>query len=203
MLRFDPALSRELEPAAAVAAVQACTAPVLWARRRQRWHPRPAESGTLGLLVLEGLLVRSLHVRDRRCAELLGPGDLLCPWVSDGESVPATATWRVERDVVLADLDRTFLEAAGRWPEVIVRLSERGLRRQRSLALRLAIAQEGVADRLHLLFWHLADRWGEIRSDGVALPLRLTQELLADLVCTQRTLDRPSAGRARVAGSGV
>ena len=51
----------------------------------------------------------------------------------------------------------------------------------------MAIAHHARVDkRLELLLWHLADRWGRVTPNGVALPLRLTHELLADLVAAQR-----------------
>ena len=34
--------------------------------------------------------------------------------------------------------------------------------------------------------WHLAGRWGRVRTDGVFLPLKLTHALLADLVAARR-----------------
>jgi CRP-like cAMP-binding protein len=43
-----------------------------------------------------------------------------------------------------------------------------------------------------LLLWHLADRWGYERSGGTALPLRLTHDVLADLVAARR----PTVSRA-------
>ena len=37
-----------------------------------------------------------------------------------------------------------------------------------------------------MLLWHLAGRWGRVRSDGTVLPLRLTHTVLADLVAARR-----------------
>jgi len=54
--------------------------------------------------------------------------------------------------------------------------------------VRLAIAQlPNLESRLHLLMWHLADRWGRRELDGVVLPLRLSQGLLAELVAATRS----------------
>jgi CRP/FNR family cyclic AMP-dependent transcriptional regulator len=51
----------------------------------------------------------------------------------------------------------------------------------------MAIVHQARVDvRLHLLFWHLASRWGRVRSDGIVLPLRLTHTVLADLVAARR-----------------
>jgi len=43
-----------------------------------------------------------------------------------------------------------------------------------------------VGVRLHMLFWHLTDRWGRVRRDGVGVPLRLTHSVLADVVAARR-----------------
>ena len=50
----------------------------------------------LGLLVLDGLLIRRIELAGRFAAELLGPGDLLRPWQEDDEvaSVSRTSGWR-------------------------------------------------------------------------------------------------------------
>jgi CRP-like cAMP-binding protein len=76
---------------------------------------------------------------------------------------------------------------ACRWPEVLAALMQRGLRRSRSLAVHLAIAQARRADvRLMALFWHLADRWGRVTHDGVVVELSLTHSLLSRLTCLRR-----------------
>jgi CRP-like cAMP-binding protein len=48
------------------------------------------------------------------------------------------------------------------------------------------IHQARVNIRLHMMLWHLADRWGRVRSEGVFLPLTLTHSLLADIVAARR-----------------
>ena len=37
-----------------------------------------------------------------------------------------------------------------------------------------------------MLLWHLAGRWGRVRSDGAIVPLRLTHAVLAELVAARR-----------------
>lgn len=37
-----------------------------------------------------------------------------------------------------------------------------------------------------MLLWHLADRWGRVRSDGVIVALDLTHSVLAELVAARR-----------------
>src|ERR671929_153072 len=44
----------------------------------------------------------------------------------------------------------------------------------------------GIGLRLLMLMWHLADRWGRVTPEGIRIPLRLTHQLLADLVASRR-----------------
>jgi CRP/FNR family transcriptional regulator, cyclic AMP receptor protein len=37
-----------------------------------------------------------------------------------------------------------------------------------------------------VFFWHVADRWGRVGPEGVTVPLPVTHEVLAQLVCAQR-----------------
>src|SRR5579884_3263023 len=57
--------------------------------------------GLLGLLVLDGLLIRQVAVGDRHCGELVGPGAVLRPWDDFGDSAPLPyeVSWRVIEDV--------------------------------------------------------------------------------------------------------
>jgi CRP/FNR family cyclic AMP-dependent transcriptional regulator len=51
----------------------------------------------------------------------------------------------------------------------------------------MAIVHQARVDvRLHMLLWHLAGRWGRVRSDGIVVPLRLTHSVLSDLVAARR-----------------
>jgi CRP-like cAMP-binding protein len=51
----------------------------------------------------------------------------------------------------------------------------------------MAIVQQARTHiRIHLMLWHLADRWGYVSPEGTILPLRLTHEVLADLVAARR-----------------
>jgi CRP-like cAMP-binding protein len=37
-----------------------------------------------------------------------------------------------------------------------------------------------------MLLWHLAGRWGRVRSEGTVVPLRLTHTVLSELVAARR-----------------
>lgn len=154
------------------------------------WSPAERwDSGHMGLLVLEGMLTRVIEIRRRRSVELLGRGDVLRPWVLLGEDAPAQVKigWTVMEPVSLAILDAAFARRVARWPEVGAVLMDRLMMRARWLALDLAISHlRRVDDRLMLLFWQLARRWGRVTPNGIVIPLALQHQLIADLIGAQR-----------------
>lgn len=154
------------------------------------------ETGALGLLVLEGVLVRSVSLGGRQGLELFGAGDLIRPFERNGElnvTVPAEVGWRALTATRLAVLDARFTSRMGEYPEVIDELSGRLERRSSTHALRFSIIQQPrLAARLHFLLWHLAERFGRVHLDGVILPLPLSHGVLANLVGARR----PSVSRA-------
>ncbi len=156
----------------------------------------PAEAGALGLLVLEGVAVRSVSVGGRQGLELFGAGDLVRPFEPPEDlqvMVPAEVGWWALTPTRLAVLDARFTSRMCGYPEVIDQLSGRLERRSSTHALRLTIVQQPrLSIRVHLLLWHLADRFGRVHTEGVVLPLPLSHELLAQLVGAQR----PSVSRA-------
>ena len=172
------------------------------------WDPETVAEGVgarggIGLLLLDGLVVRRVGREGRYGAELLGPGDLMRPWQHDGEDVtlPFDTSFRVVEESVMAVLDGRFAARAAAYPEVIGALVGRAMQRSRALVIGMAIAHYPRIDRrLLMLLWHLADRWGRVTADGVRIRLRLTHELLADLVAARRpavtTASRSSRPRA-------
>jgi hypothetical protein len=142
-----------------------------------------------GFLVIEGLLSREVEVLGRRCVELLGQGDVLRPWGwdADGSHVHAEVGWVVLEPTRLAVLDHGLVVRMTPWPQLGLELFARGTRRAHSLAVALAIAHHPrVDDRLLLTLWHLAERWGRVGADGIAVPLPLSHQRLADLVGAHR-----------------
>jgi hypothetical protein len=142
-----------------------------------------------GFLVVDGLICRTVDVMDRRCVELIGPGDVLRPWTwdPDGLHVHAEVGWRVLDPTRLAVLDHALVVRMTPWPQLGVELFSRGIRRAHTLAVVVAIAHhQRVDDRLLLTLWHLAERWGRVTPDGIVLPLPLPHQRLADLVGAQR-----------------
>jgi hypothetical protein len=143
----------------------------------------------IGLLVLDGLMIRRVGVDGRFGAELLGSGDLLRPWQGEDldSTVPFTTGWRVIARAQVALLDERVAARLARYPSLTGELTARALERSRRLVLIMAIVHHPrIEVRVHMLFWHLADRWGHVRPDGVVLPLGLSHSVIADLVAAQR-----------------
>ena len=164
------------------------TVPRLWIEPGP-WFP-PEGDGTralVGLLVLDGLIIRTLQLRGRTCPELLGPGDLLRPWDEPVTSIEHERSYFAHERTTLAVLDGSFAALGARWPSIYNALLARTSERTRSLAFTLALVHMRRAEeRLTTCLWHFADRWGRVTPDGVHLPLRLTHELLAQLTCMRR-----------------
>ena len=152
-----------------------------------RWEPNGLSDDGIGLLILDGVLARRVGTQRRSGAELLGPGDLLRPaGAVPGDSIFQTS-WRVIEPLRLAVLDRRFVLRLAGYPEVAAELITRAVDRAGNVLVNMAIAHHPRVDaRLLHLLWQLAERWGRVTPRGVSLPLRLTHELLADLVAAQR-----------------
>ena len=178
-----PAELREAARQASVTTV-VDVAPGRWNARREADRARDG----YGLLVLEGVLLRRVGAAGRYGAELLAAGDLLRPWEFDGEdSLGFETGWRVLVGTRLAVLDLAWTERMGRYPKVGPALAGRALSRSRRLTSMMAIAQQPrLDDRLWMLFWELADRYGRVHSDGVHVDLPLTHEVLSHLVAARR-----------------
>ena len=165
------------------------------------WSPpdeRALGRGALGLMVLDGLLTRSVGFDGRRTPELIGAGDLLRPWEADpvGGLVAVASEWRVMQRATVALLDEQFADRVCRVPGLNAALLGRAFQRVRWFAFHAALAQVRRAEpRLLLLLWHMADRWGRVTPEGIHLPLKLTHGFLASLVCMRR----PSVSAALVA----
>lgn len=170
------------------------------------WSPERLEvvrHEGFGLLVIEGMAARTVACDGRTAAELLGPGDLLNPWQCGRrhETIDLEAYWTVLAELRVALLDRAFASRMAPFPEVAVALSGRAAQRARDLAIRLSIAQfSRVDDRLTLLLWHLAERWGRVMVGGVLLRLPLTHDMLSQLIAVRRPSVTVGLGELRRRG---
>lgn len=157
-----------------------------------------------GFLIVDGLLTRVVTVLGRDCVELLAAGDVLRPWRWDdeGSHVHAEVGWAVLEPTRLAVLDHGLVERMNPWPQLGVELFARGTRRAHHLAVALAIAHhQRVDDRLLLTLWHLAERWGRVAPEGIAVSLPLSHQRLAHLVGAHRPSVTKAMGELARAGT--
>jgi CRP-like cAMP-binding protein len=205
LLNVDPELARGLDSRRAREAAHR-----LYARTieipRGRWAPRPGfldGSRPIGLLVLEGLLLREATVGDHPSAELLGTGDLLRAWddVEHEELLPRTIEWHALVATRVAVIDHAFALRAAQWPEVFSGLLDRAARRAERLVVMQAIAHlTRVDDRLLALLWCLAERWGRVVPGGVLVSLRLSHRTLAGMVGARRPSVTTALGQLMARG---
>jgi hypothetical protein len=192
LLEADPDLARGLDPRRIREVSQRLIARSLDIPRGS-WTPARLLSGgsqPIGLLVLEGLLVREATVGDHPSAELLGPGDLLRAWEdADGADVllPRRVEWTALAHTRVAVIDHALAVRAAQWPEIFACFVERAARRAERLVLMQAIGHlTRVDDRLLAMLWCLAERWGRVVPGGVAVTLRLPHRTLAGMVGARR-----------------
>ncbi|HEY2439335.1 MAG TPA: helix-turn-helix domain-containing protein [Solirubrobacteraceae bacterium] len=190
ILREDPELAEAVPWPERRRAVEDCIARIERLSRGQ-WSAQGGAvvSDGIGLLVLDGLLLRRVGIDGRYGAELLGEGDLLRPWQRDDTTAALARStgWRVLEPTRLAVLDEAVARRLAVYPKLIGRLVGRAIDRSRHLAVNMAIIHQArVNVRLHMMLWHLAERWGRVGSEGVLLPLALTHAVLSDLVAARR-----------------
>jgi len=187
LLDVDPELARHLRPETAERARRSIIVEVE-SLDPGPWTPDRSEpEGThLGLMIIDGLAIRELAVAGSRSLELLNDGDILRPWQEDSASF-CEARWQCLTPVTVASLGPPAAHSICRWPPLVAALIQRALHRSRSLAVQAAIESTvGLENRLLLLFWHVAERWGTRTEDGVELPLDLTHEMIGLLVGARR-----------------
>lgn len=199
LLREDPDLGAFIAPDEQSWAIEHCVVPAITLPRGnwQGEHVQMSPAG-IGLLVLDGLLIRRVGIDGRFGAELLGEGDLLRPWQGEDLDSPLSHTtgWKIVTRTRVAVLDERAAARLARYPSLIGAIAGRAIERSRRLALMMAIIHHPRIDvRLHMLFWHLAARWGHVRRDGVVLPLGLSHTVLADLIAAQRPSVTGALGR--------
>jgi CRP/FNR family transcriptional regulator, cyclic AMP receptor protein len=190
ILREDTDLADAISPSHREAAIAQCTAREIRLPTGEGVsESSPLQSG-LGILVLSGLMIRRVGIDGRFGAELLGEGDLLRPWQweTDSPTLPLEMAWSIIEPARLALLDDDFAtRCISTFPELASPLVGRAMQRARNLAVNMAIVHQARVDvRIHMLLWHLAGRWGRVRSEGTVLRMRLTHAVLADLVAARR-----------------
>ena len=204
LLESDPELGLRVPPSDIERAREELVAP-LTELGTGTWDVpfEPGDRRRLGYVLVGGLLAREVILAGTRCAELLGEGDVLQPSLSarDETLLRYQVQWHVLRPVRLAVMDENVWRTLGRWPQVLSALLERAIRRVQRMAIHQALLQlSPVETRLLVLFWYLAERWGQVTPAGIALRLRLSHEMLGHLVGVQRA--SVTTALTRIAPSG-
>lgn len=157
----------------------------------------------LGLLVVEGIVAGTTDIEGRAHTEIVGAGDLLQPWTTNGEDqvVVSSLSWRVLSPLRALVLDRRFALAAAPWPELTAVLMNRLVLRARRLSFQMAASSLPRApDRVLLMLWHFAERWGRVTREGVVVELPVTHTLFASVVGLRRPAFTSAVGELRELG---
>ena len=205
LLTLDPELARGLDQRRAREAAH-----WLYARSieipRGRWVPWPGAFESMrpiGLLVLDGLLLREATIGDHPSAELLGAGDLLRAWddAEHEELLPRTIEWNALAATRLAVIDHALAIRAAQWPECLPACSTAPPGAPSAWSYcRRSRTTRAWDDRPLALLWCLAERWGRVVPGGVLVSLRLSHRTLAAMVGARRPSVTTALGQLMARG---
>ena len=141
---------------------------------------------SIGLLILDGLIIVQLGAGRSRAACLIGAGDLLRPWDMTEIALNRDVRWCALTHVHARRFPPEPQRGAAD-PRVVQALLSRATRTTRwLLAQALILGDSRVEDRLLMSFSLWAARWGRVTPDGIWVELSLTHELIAQLVGARR-----------------
>jgi CRP/FNR family transcriptional regulator, cyclic AMP receptor protein len=171
-------------------AEQALIAPVVHARDEDladvlASHARSA----FDFLMIDGVVLKQTTLAGRSALELLGPGDVLAPPLTAVRQTESRAVSRymAHGPAVLAVLDARFRHAVQRWPALGEVLHERLGRQTHRASTHLAMLHlPRIEDRVIALFADLAERFGRMTPNGILIDVRLTHDVIGQLVGGRR-----------------
>ena len=206
VLEVDPGLGQDVPAAQREHAIRCSRAEVItWSPDEEPRVPDSlAQTGAHGLLVLEGAAAGRFGRDGRMRAELVGPEDLLRPWVQLDDLLGAVGTmsWEVLEPMQLAVLDRRWAQTMSPWPGIYGRLLDRLVLKSRRLCFQMiAAGHPRGEDRVLLFLWQLAAQWGRVTPGGILLEIPVTHRLLAELTGSRRPTVTSAIGRLRDDGS--
>lgn len=148
---------------------------------RGAWRPAAPDPETLGLLVVEGLLLRRTRLDAREFVEPVGPGCIVRPVAAAG------VRWEALQNTTIATFDPQATRVLASDVRLLVAVTERMQRRPQCLAQLMAATQAVSAEqRLLAVLGHLADLWGRPHPGGTLVPFRLTHSQLAGVIGVHR-----------------
>src|SRR3954451_9769308 len=130
LLRLDPDLGQLLSDQRRQAAEEQVTvrvasiAPGVWAPGKLC---APRRASNVGLLILDGVVVRETSLLESPSAELFGPGDILRTWSADAASQPLRVAleWRALERTSVAVMDGATALALRTFPEIMAVVLDR------------------------------------------------------------------------------
>lgn len=191
LLEAEPSLAHGIERQQLEEAREILTADVLDIKAGP-WEEAgetPPHPLFLGYMILEGAVTREIIISGRPSLELLGPGDLIRPWVVPEplKAMDVTAEWSLVSEGKFAVVNEDFHLQAREFPSVLTELMDRVVSRARWLGFQVALCQVPRIDlRLLLLFRYLAERWGDDVPRGTKIPIRLSHRNLAAMIGARR-----------------
>jgi CRP/FNR family cyclic AMP-dependent transcriptional regulator len=151
------------------------------------WDPgaaAAAASGAFAAILLDGLLLREVHLAESPAGGLVVAGDVVDAFApADG----ARVTWSAVEDSTIALLGSRFLDVTRRLPGLTVALHRRHAEQAARAARHAAVAQlPRVEQRVLALLWELAEERGRVGVDGVTVDLPLTHAAIGRLIGAKR-----------------
>lgn len=185
-----PDLSAGLSARRAAAARAALQTEAEWVTPGPFARGAYADRGVV-VLLLSGIVARTMTLEGVSAAELLGPGDSLAPPRPGRQDDIGLAGYHVRLEALetcrVGLLGPELAAALGDFPEVAGALvARRGAGDADRAAMRVIAQLTGVDRRLVALFRLLAARHGRATQDGIAVPVAVTHRLLAELVGARR-----------------
>lgn len=191
LLDAEPSLARGIERRVLDQAREKLVAEVVklepgeWEGARRK----PASPLFLGYLILEGAFTREVAVAGRPSLELLGPGDLIRPWVVPQAlaAMHVTDEWSLLSTGHVAVVGEDFHRQAQDFPSILTVMMDRVVARARWVGFQVALCQLPRIDhRLLLTFRYVAERWGIRGPQGTRIPIRLSHRSLAAMIGARR-----------------
>lgn len=145
------------------------------------------ETGAFAALLIDGIVMHQMTIADRQILRLLGPGDIIVHTWAPRSEILGSSTKHAAGRAQIALLGRQLVNGARRFPGLIVGLHLRLGDQHQRLAVQLGICQlPRVQDRVLALMWLLAESWGTVTPAGTQLPVKLTHNMIGELVGAKR-----------------
>jgi Crp-like helix-turn-helix protein len=186
LLQIHPELATGLSARRRAEAGRQLRVPVIALPGGDWTPPRKGLPSGVGYLVVGGTLLRRVVLNGGRSVELLAEGNLLLPWREDPVSF-SRAEWQVIDSARLAVLDLRPGSPILHWPSIATTLMSRAIDRSRMAVLQSAtMSIVGIEERLRILLWTFAERWGRLVPGGVEIDVNVPQAVLAEMVGARR-----------------